>query len=965
MKKNKLYKIINIIFPILLAYILCSFMATRSFKDSFVNIILSLLIVSFLLVFRNIIDYQKIKNNIRNNAIILITFSVINILIDIFYLKNISMGILFYVLNIFLYLFIVKQTNIKTGIFSLLLMILTIPMQNFISICIYALIVLIIFLCSFINEGNTRRKYIKIIFALIGILSAVCFSIDASSIFILAYVYLNTLTKKIDNNSIKLIIISIITFVVGILIIYPLTSKVIIDSLTININLYNNVLNNDSIMLNIVQISILILLLINCVHMIKIKERSTYAVYNFSILVLILSQFFIKINIYNYLPLFIILISDYLNECDLKQYTNIYRENHIKNRNKKIKKVSVVIPNYNYENYIIERIDSILLQTYPIYELIILDDKSTDNSVKVIEEKIKEIKTKYPNTNIKFMPNEKNSGNVFKQWNKAFEVSTGDYLWIAEADDSCSNIFLQEIMRPFEKNKNVVVSYCESLTMDENNKILMRNLRKWIDIFKTKKWESSFIENGEEYIKDYLSANNTIANVSSLVFKKLDNVDYSKYLKEAEEYKLAGDWYFYEKVLNYGDIAYNHHSYNYHRMHSNSVTLTTKREKEYEEMCHIQDDIIKNHNLSIKSKNNIKQRRDDFQKDFGFSDQEIELDKIDLKKLIKAKKIKDDILLSIIIPVYNTEEYLEKCLNSVMKQIPEKTEVIIVNDGSPDNSEKIIKNFEKKYQDIIKYYKKKNGGLSNTKNFGLDKAKGKYIGFVDSDDYINPTMYEKMLKKAIIEDADMVFCDVEMVYEDGSYRYVSSVNVDIDDKLLSILDTPLMAASWSKITKRELFKDLDYPEGYNNEDIAVSPILFGRSKKICYINSPFYKYLQRTGSIQNSGFNEKRFVAFYTSNLCFERAKKFDKDKQEKIKGSIYTNQLLALLLYPISEIKNKKERIKYIKLFCENMNQFSDYENNKYVIKYMRNLKRENLLSLIRNNNYKKIDKIIKNRLI
>ena len=82
------------------------------------------------------------------------------------------------------------------------------------------------------------------------------------------------------------------------------------------------------------------------------------------------------------------------------------------------------------------------------------------------------------------MPNEKNSGNVFKQWNKAFEVSTGDYLWIAEADDSCSNIFLQEIMRPFEKNKNVVVSYCESLTMDENNKILMRNLRKWID----RKW---------------------------------------------------------------------------------------------------------------------------------------------------------------------------------------------------------------------------------------------------------------------------------------------------------------------------------------------------------------------------------------------------------------------------------------------------------------------------------------------
>lgn len=965
MKKNKLYKIINIIFPILLAYILCFFMATRSLNDSFFIIILSLLVVNFLLVFKNIIDYQKIKNNLKNNAIILIIFSIINILMYIFYLKNVSAGILFYIPNIFLYLFIVRQTNIKTGIFSLVLMTALLPMYNFASIYVYTSIILIIFLESFVNYGNTQRKYVKIIFALIGILSSICFSCSVSSIFILLYVYLDLITKRFDKSSIRLIAISIIMFIAGSLIIYPLTSKVMLDNISLNLSLYNNIFVNYSKVLNIVQLSILILLLMNSIHMIKIKERSSYAVYNFAIICVLSSQFFIEINIYNYLPIFIILISDYLENYDLKQYTNIYREHNIKNRNKKIKKVSVVIPNYNYENYIIERIDSILLQTYPIYELIILDDKSTDNSVKVIEEKLEEIKVKYPNVKVKFIPNEKNSGNVFKQWNKAFEVSTGDYLWIAEADDSCSNVFLQEIMRPFEKNKNVVVSYCESLTMDENNKILMRNLRKWIDIFKTKKWDSSFVEKGEEYIKNYLSTNNTIANVSSLVFKKLDNVNYSKYLKEAEEYKLAGDWYFYEKVLNYGDIAYNHHSYNYHRMHSNSVTLTTKREKEYEEMCHIQDDIIKNHNLSIKSKNNIKQRRDDFQKDFGFSEQEIELDKIDLKKLIKDKKVKDDILLSIIIPVYNTEEYLEKCLNSVVEKIPEKTEVIIVNDGSPDNSEKIIKNFEKKYQDIIKYYKKKNGGLSNTKNFGLDKAKGKYIGFVDSDDYINPTMYEKMLKKAIIEDADMVFCDVEMVYEDGSYRYVSSVNVDVDDKLLSILDTPLMAASWSKITKRELFKDLDYPEGYNNEDIAVSPILFGRSKKICYINSPFYKYLQRTGSIQNSGFNEKRFVAFYTSNLCFERAKKLDKDKQEKIKGSIYTNQLLALLLYPISEIKNKKERIKYIKLFCENMNQFSDYENNKYVIKYMRDLKRENLLSLIRNNNYKKIDKIIKNRLI
>ena len=112
----------------------------------------------------------------------------------------------------------------------------------------------------------------------------------------------------------------------------------------------------------------------------------------------------------------------------------------------------LIIPNYNYANYINDRIDSILNQKYPIYELIILDDKSSDNSVEIIEEKIKNIKIKYPKLKIKFIVNKKNSGNVFKQWNKAFTTATGDYIWIAEADDLCSKYFLGTVMQGFEQN---------------------------------------------------------------------------------------------------------------------------------------------------------------------------------------------------------------------------------------------------------------------------------------------------------------------------------------------------------------------------------------------------------------------------------------------------------------------------------------------------------------------------------
>ena len=134
---------------------------------------------------------------------------------------------------------------------------------------------------------------------------------------------------------------------------------------------------------------------------------------------------------------------------------NIYEEK-VSKYSGKIKKVSVIIPNYNYENFIVERIDSILNQSYPIYELIILDDKSTDNSVNVIKEKINSIK----NIKVRFVENEKNTGSPFSQWQKGISLVEGDYFWIAEADDSAHPLFLETTMKAFE-NKNVILSYTD------------------------------------------------------------------------------------------------------------------------------------------------------------------------------------------------------------------------------------------------------------------------------------------------------------------------------------------------------------------------------------------------------------------------------------------------------------------------------------------------------------------------
>ncbi len=279
----------------------------------------------------------------------------------------------------------------------------------------------------------------------------------------------------------------------------------------------------------------------------------------------------------------------YKNKKDNKK-VSIYKHAARKKNIINSKKVSVVIPNYNYENYIEERIDSILMQTYPIHELIILDDCSTDNSVNKIEEIIK----KHPDVNIKFVKNEKNSGSVFSQWQKAFSLSTGDYVWIAEADDSCSHYFLENVMKGFD-SPNVVLSYAESMRIDENNKIISSSCRDWMLAVSSVKWNKSYINSGINEIQNALAICNTIPNVSAVVFKKSNQVEI---IEEAKKFKISGDWYIYYKLLSNGDIAYCHKSLNYFRKHSKSTSTVVSRELEIRELLTIQSEIRENCHLN-------------------------------------------------------------------------------------------------------------------------------------------------------------------------------------------------------------------------------------------------------------------------------------------------------------------------------------------------------------------------------
>ena len=265
-------------------------------------------------------------------------------------------------------------------------------------------------------------------------------------------------------------------------------------------------------------------------------------------------------------------------------------------------KISVVVPNYNYERFLYQRLYSILYQKVKIHELIILDDCSKDNSRVLIDDIVNILS---PFINIKKVYNKVNSGSAFKQWHKGFDLTEGDYIWIAEADDYCTTNFLKIITKPIINDKNIVISYCDTAFVDSDGGIIMKSVKPEIDIQKTGHWDSSYINSGVNEIKNYSFLNCTIANVSSCLIKK---GDYSSFLKESGKYKQAGDWLFYVNVMQGGKIAYSNKTYNYYRVHGNNVSSTMNRKKHIEEINNIHSYITKKFKLGNKHDRKMQER---------------------------------------------------------------------------------------------------------------------------------------------------------------------------------------------------------------------------------------------------------------------------------------------------------------------------------------------------------------------
>lgn len=290
-------------------------------------------------------------------------------------------------------------------------------------------------------------------------------------------------------------------------------------------------------------------------------------------------------------------------------------------------------------------------------------------------------------------------------------------------------------------------------------------------------------------------------------------------------------------------------------------------------------------------------------------------------------------LVSIIVPIYNVEKYLDKCINSIIAQTYNKLEIILVDDGSPDKCAKICDEYAEKESRIVVIHKE-NGGLSSARNAGLKIAKGDYISFVDSDDYIYKGMVEHMLQASVQNAADIVICDYKTVYEDEKVNYenleqcntgkitdigqneaqVAYFNDDKKRKSLVVV--------WNKLYERRLFENIRFPEGRIHEDEAVTYRLLYKAKKIMYIKNGYYFYLERKGSIMASTFNKKRFQLF---DAYIERLKFYEENNEKELYKKVIFLYMHMLCQYAEwsskSETKNKDEINQYYHLLLNNLN--------------------------------------------
>lgn len=293
--------------------------------------------------------------------------------------------------------------------------------------------------------------------------------------------------------------------------------------------------------------------------------------------------------------------------------------------------------------------------------------------------------------------------------------------------------------------------------------------------------------------------------------------------------------------------------------------------------------------------------------------------------------------VSIIVPFYNVESYIERCLETLVNQTLQEIEIILVNDGSKDRTINIVNKFKEKYPEKIVYLEKENGGLSDARNFGIPYAKGEYIAFLDSDDYIELNMYETMYEIAKKEKSDMVECDFYWEYPDKK-RIDKGIIYNGKNEMLE----KVRVVAWNKLIKRDVLQraQIEFPKGLRYEDVEFTYKLIPYLEKVSFCKEPMVHYIQREGSISNSQ-NERTIEIFNVlDNVIKYYKEKNLYNKFEEELEYVYVRYAFCSSFLRIVKIQDEKLKDKLLEETWENVNKnFPNWKHNE-ILKKQKNKK-------------------------
>ncbi len=313
-------------------------------------------------------------------------------------------------------------------------------------------------------------------------------------------------------------------------------------------------------------------------------------------------------------------------------------------------------------------------------------------------------------------------------------------------------------------------------------------------------------------------------------------------------------------------------------------------------------------------------------------------------------------MISVIVPIYNSEKYLKKCVNSILSQTYKDLEIILVNDGSTDNTPRICDEFAKK-DNRVKVIHQENGGQATARNTGLDAAKGEYIAFVDSDDYLEQDTYELLLSMLESNNCDISMCGHKEVMENEN-------SIGANDFCDEILDTKalwqevfgrLNNAVWNKLYLKELIDELRFPIGMiHGEDLIFNLNYLKRCKNGVINRSEKYYYVQRVGSVTKSGFSEKKFTEIDSKDLALRIVKEHHPAQLENAQKYCFRARMNVLRAIFKAELDRE---------YSKEVNTFKEYVNSNY-INVKNSISFKEKIEFVLFNNFKFLYRILSKRI-